>query len=220
MFIIEGYGLSQKTIDSFNCRTVYLESEHGESITLSLQEVLKGQMELTQAIFCLTNELQSNTTYFLKYSNQTKEETIEMRKWNSDIQEYENVFWRTSENKSSSPLSPNLTIEFEHTEVDYFGCGPAAHAVFDIEYSLNSEAWYFTEVVELGTNKKSTYYLDEWDGKLFVGHGMCSGAFRFNDKGKYKVRFTPMNTAGESLKSTAWKIFDSPFSNAKTHLED
>ena len=45
---------------------------------------------------------------------------------------------------------------------------------------------------------------------------MCSGAFTFTRKGKYKVRFTPMNTDGKSLKTTGWRTFESPFMNDKS----
>jgi hypothetical protein len=42
---------------------------------------------------------------------------------------------------------------------------------------------------------------------------MCSGAFTFKNNGKYKVRFTVMNTDGKELKSTEWTTFESPFKN-------
>ena len=42
---------------------------------------------------------------------------------------------------------------------------------------------------------------------------MCAGAFTFSEKGKYKVRFTPMNTNGKSLETTDWITFESPYMN-------
>jgi hypothetical protein len=74
-------------------------------------------------------------------------------------------------------------------------------------------------VIELSTNKKTTFYLTEWENKLNVGRGMCSGAFVFKDQGKYKVRFTPTNSDGESIQTTEWKIFDSPFVNDKPFIK-
>ena len=40
MFIIEGYAFSQKTINNFKERKIYLESESGELVELNLQEIL------------------------------------------------------------------------------------------------------------------------------------------------------------------------------------
>ncbi|MGJ8591814.1 MAG: hypothetical protein ACSHXF_04665 [Aquaticitalea sp.] len=216
MFIIQGYAMSQKTIESFKTRTVYLENENGELIELNLQEILKGQMELTQAIFCLTTELQPNSTYYLKYSEQTERETIEMRQWNSDKKENEKVYWKTTDKKSIANLNSNLTLEFDKTEVIHYGCGPDANAIFSIKNKPNSEIWYKTEVVNLKTDNKRTFYIKEWNEQLHVGQDMCSGAFTFENKGKYKVRFTPMNIDGKSLKTTDWTTFNSPFMNEKS----
>ena len=44
---------------------------------------------------------------------------------------------------------------------------------------------------------------------------MCSGAFLFKEKGKYKVRFTPMNIDGKMNKKSQWITFDNPYSNQK-----
>lgn len=215
IFIIQGYAFSQKTINTFKDRTIFLESESGEIIELNVQEILKGQMELTQAILCPLTELKPNTKYYLKYSNQTERESNEMRHWNSDKKEYEKVYWKTTDKKSIENLNSNLTLEFEKTNVIHYGCGPEANAIFNVKNKSESEIWYKTEVVDLSTNKTNVFYIKEWNGKLNVGHGMCAGAFTYNNKGKYKVRFTPMNTDGKSIKTTNWTIFESPFMNDK-----
>ncbi|WP_299212257.1 hypothetical protein [uncultured Aquimarina sp.] len=216
MFIIQGYALSQETINSFKNRVVYLESEGGELVVLNLQEILKGQMKLTQAIFCPSKELKPNTTYYLKYADQTEQEINQMKQWNPEKKESERVFWKTTEKKSLASLNLNLSLEFENTEVTRYGCGPSVNAIFKIKNKSASETWYKTEVMNLSTNSKTTFYKKERNGRLYIGHGMCSGAFTFDRKGKYKVRFTPMNIDGKSLKTTEWKTFDSPFMNYKS----
>ncbi|MBQ4822105.1 hypothetical protein [Aquimarina sp. MMG016] len=216
MFIIQGYSFSEKTINSFKNRAVYLESENKELIQLNLLEILKGQMYLTQAIFKPSQLLKPNTIYFLKYDEQTKNETREMMRWNTEKKERERVFWKTSNKKTTELLNANLEVKYQTTEVVHYGCGPSANAIFDINNNTTSEVWYKTEVLDLSTNKKTVFYIKEWNEKLNVGHGMCAGAFTFNRKGKYKVRFTPMNTDGKSLKTTGWKTFDSPFMNDKS----
>jgi hypothetical protein len=216
MFIIQGYAFSQKTINSFKNRNIYLESENGELIKLNLQEILKGQMQLTQAIFLPVSKLKSNTTYFLKYSKQTENEEREMMQYSREKKKREKIYWKTTNKKSIVAMNSNLIVEFEKTEVIHYGCGPSVNAIFKVKNKSKSEIWYKTEVVNLNTNNKKVFYIKEWNGKLNVGHGMCSGAFTYNDKGKYKVRFTPMNTDGKSLKPTNWKTFESPFMNNKS----
>ena len=216
LFIIQGYAFSQKTIDSFKGRTIYLESENGELIELNLQEILKGQMQLTQAIFGPVSELKTNTTYVLKYSDQTENEGREMLQYNREKKEREKVYWKTTDKKALVTLNSNLNIEFEKTEVVHYGCGPSANAIFNVKNKSESEIWYKTEVIDLTTNNKKIFYIKEWNGKLNVGHGMCSGAFTYKNKSKYKVRFTPMNIDGKSLKTTDWKTFESPFMNDKS----
>lgn len=215
MFIIQGYSMSQKTINSFENRTIYLESENGELIELNLQEILKGQMQLTQAIFKPTIELKPNTIYFLKYSDQTEDEGREMMQYNREKKEREKVFWKTKNKKSVEDLNSNLAIVFKKTETKLYGCGPSKNIIFDVNNKSESEIWYKTEVVEIETNKKTVYFIKEENGQLNVGHGMCSGAFIFNKNGNYKVRFTPMNIDGKSLKTTEWIIFKKPYYERK-----
>ena len=100
MFIIQGYAFSQKTIQSFEERTIYLESESGELIELNLKEFYTGQMQLTQAIFYPTSELKPNTKYFLKYSDQTENEGREMKQYNREKKKSEKVYWKTADKKS------------------------------------------------------------------------------------------------------------------------
>jgi hypothetical protein len=215
MFIIQGYSFSQKTINTFKSRIIYLESENGELIKLHLQEILKGEMSLTQAVFKPAKELKPNTIYFLKYTDQTENEGREMMQYNRKKKKREKVFWKTTIKKTIELLNSNLKIEFEKTEVVHYGCGPSANAIFNVNNKSKSEIWYKTEVIDLTTNKKTTYYITERNGKLNVGHGMCSGAFTFGRKGKYKVKFTPMNIDGKYLKTSNWKTFESPFMNDK-----
>ncbi len=215
MFIIQGYYFSQKTINSFKNRIIYLQSEKGDEVKLKLEEILKGHMQLSQAIFSLTRELKKNTIYYLKYSDETEEESREMKQYNKEKKKFEKVYWRTTNKKLKPSIDSNLNIQFKKTNIVHFGCGPSADAIFSIKDKSKSEIWYRTEVVDIDRKVKTVYYLKGRKEELYVGHGMCSGAFTFNRNSKYKVRFLPMNTDGKSQKMTDWKIFESPFKNDK-----
>lgn len=214
-FIIQGYATSKRTVESFRNRKIFLESDKGELTELILIEILEGEKSLTQAIFKVSKELLPNTLYHLKYSNETELESKEMMQYNRERNIREKVYWKTTDKKLYEALDSNLKIMFEKTETEFFGCGPAANAIFRIENKGSSEIWYKTEVIELETNKKNIFYITEWNGKLNVGHNMCSGAFVFKQKGKYKVRFTPMNIDGKELATSNWTTFESPFQSNK-----
>ena len=141
-------------------------------------------MSLTQAIFKPSKELKLNTTYYLKYSDQTELETIEMRQWNSETKEREKVYWKTTDKKSINDLNSNLNIEFKKTEVKFYGCGPSVYAIFNITNQSEYEVWFKTEVLNISSNKKTVYYIKVENEELNVGHGMCAGAFTFEDDGK------------------------------------
>ena len=215
MFIIEGYAYSQQTVESFKNRNVYLIDENGEKINLKLIEIIKGQMSLTQAVFKVESQLKPKTKYFIRYTNETVSEISERKKYNSNINKSEEIFWETNENENTELLNPNLKLKFDKTNVIHYGCGPSANAIFEVSNSSKSETWFKTEVLEISTNTTTTFYLTSYENKINVGHGMCSGAFTFKNNGKYKVRFTAMNTDGKELESTEWTTFESPFKNDK-----
>lgn len=217
MFIIEGYAFSQKHIEALKNRKVYLESASGEKITLELQEILRGQMQLTQAIFRPQSRLSPNSRYYLKLSAATNEDQLKDfdDRYNYEKKEREPVFWETTNLEHSAPLNDNLTIEFTETSVEFYGCGPAANAVFTVSGKDDAQVWYKAEIEDLTTGKRSAYYIREWKNRLHVGHGMCSGAFTYKKEGEYKVRFTPLNIDGKEIKTTSWTSFESPFMNAE-----
>jgi hypothetical protein len=112
-------------------------------------------------------------------------------------------------------INQSLKIDYQKTDVIHYGCGPSSNAIFNVSNRNSIEIWYKTEVIEISTKTKTIFYITDLENKLNVGHGMCSGAFSFKSSGKYKVRFTPMNIDGETLKTTEWKVFNSPFANDK-----
>lgn len=216
MFIIEGFARSQATILSFKTQKLYLESERGDLIELGLQDILVGQMFLTQAIFKPCQQLETNTKYYLKYQNQTENEISGFVKYNYKTNREEVIFWETKDQIISKEINSSLEVEFLETTVSPFGCGPATNATFAINNSAEDEIWFKTEMVELVSNTNTVFYLNAKSSTLDVGHGMCAGAFRYKETGSYKVRFTPINLDNKALATTDWIIFESPYLDPKS----
>jgi hypothetical protein len=212
-FIVEAYRFSNeiKFIENFRKSKVFLRSENGDMIQLRLQHIFKGQFNLTQAIFKPMESLMPNCIDELQIEGSAYEN---FERYNPQAGKYEKVYWKTSSKHNIEVLNNPYMLQFQQTQIQYFGCGPEANAIFEIDTQDTSvEIWYKAELVELATQKKSTYIITSWKGKLYVGHDMCSGAFTFKAKGKYGVRFTPMNTDGVSLPTTTWEYFDTPDEN-------
>ncbi|MDW7695334.1 hypothetical protein R9C00_27900 [Flammeovirgaceae bacterium SG7u.111] len=171
-------------------------------------------MDLTQAVFKPSIKLELNKKYFLKFSHLTESENYhELTRYNSSNAEHEPVAWEVTESHSPE-LNLNLSLKFVQMEVEYYGCGPAAYAVFQPNNLPESEVWYKTEVYDETTKTSSTFIIGARTGIIRVGHGMCAGGFTFNNEGSYKVRFTPMNIDGKKLNTTKWKTLESPFKNS------
>jgi hypothetical protein len=209
--LIEGYAMDQETIEGFKALPPYLETETGEKIMLELLDINQGQMSISQAMFKPVTSLKPHTDYYLNFQRAEQNEKENPTRFNYEKEERERVVWSTSDLKNSKTLSDQSAISLERTNVELFGCGPAANAIFEIKNPEDQETWYQTEFVDLDTGKSTTYILTTHENKLYVGHGMCSGAFTYSKTGNYKVRFTPMNTDGELSKITQWFTFESPF---------
>ena len=209
-FIIQGYALSQKTINNLKENKVYLEDHQKNKIELEIIEILKGEMELTQAILKPKRQLEPNTIYSLRILDLNKIDRNSLYRWNSNRKKREPISWKTKDIIYNDLLNSNLELEYYKDEATLYGCGPAVYSVFNIKNVDEKEIWYRTEVVNIKTKSKTTYILVNKGNKLSVGHGMCAGAFTFKDKGKYKVRFTPMNTDGKMSKPTKWINIKNP----------
>ncbi|TDN80811.1 hypothetical protein DET49_13023 [Salegentibacter sp. 24] len=209
--LIQGYAMDQKTIRGFEELPPYLETESGEKVMLELLAINEGQMSLTQAIFKPVTSLKPNTDYYLNFQRAKQNEKEDPTRYNSEKKERERIIWSTTNTKDLKPMDSELEITFDKTNVEWYGCGPEANALFKINNTKGQEIWYRTEFVDLETGKSSTYILNTWKDKLYVGHGMCSGAFTYAKTGKYKVRFTPMNIDGKISKTTKWFTYESPF---------
>jgi hypothetical protein len=217
IFIIEGYINSQLTIKSFKNRKVYLKTENEILIELNLIEILVSQ-DVSQAVFKASKTLLPNTKYFLFYENQTNREKSEMLEYNQDSGKREQIFWQTTNLIEQNNIDSNLKITYSKNEIKPYGCGDSVNSVFNISSENDSEIWFKTELIEISTGQKTIMYLTSRESKLYVGKGMCGGAFKYKSKKKYKVSFTPMNIDGKQLESTKWIEFKSPFDTENNYL--
>jgi hypothetical protein len=51
------------------------------------------------------------------------------------------------------------------------------------------------------SGNETSYYVEPVKGNLNIGHGMCSGAFNFDEGDDYEIEFSIMDESGNM---TAW----------------
>ena len=211
--ILEGYGASQDIIDSLNKGyEVYLESD-GEKIPLNVRYSNKGGFRLTQSVLTPSKKLVVGKTYYLKVNNTGKNEQSPLKRWNTKLKKYEPVSWRIT--KGMDTASPTFLKQPKmiNTRTVHYGCGPAVYAMFNVPVMGQSEVHIKTQLVSIENKDTTTYFLNfSKPDTIEVGHGMCSGAFNFERKKTYKIRFMLFSASGNSdNKWSNWVLFNSPF---------
>jgi hypothetical protein len=102
----------------------------------------------------------------------------------------------------------------EHTGNSYeeLGCGPSIKAIFQMDAEDASEIWVRVELKALKTGRTDRYILSLGDdGRLEVGHGMCSGAFSFLEDSEYEARFKLLDASANANEQwSEWIPFDNP----------
>jgi hypothetical protein len=200
IFVLDGYAESQNVILGLNKKhNIYLKNGN-KKIKLIVTEICVGQFYLTQAVLKPETELEAGLEYTIYIDSLPEYESF--RKYNKTTQKYETVTYRViAERDNEKPQLETKPKELKKTLVHY-GCGPSIHVVFSNPAKDNSDIIVKTTVKDLKTGKETTYYIEPEGDKIKVGHGMCSGAFDFEDNSNnYEVEFSFMDASGNL---TAW----------------
>jgi hypothetical protein len=205
IFVLEGYEHSQKVILGLNKEyPVYLKSGN-QKIKLIITELNVGQFRLTQAVLKPETELEVGLEYRMYIDHLPEYESF--NKYNTTTDKYEPVIYKVAADRDTE--KPQLTtnpIEIDKSLV-YYGCGPSIHVVFSNPAKDNSEIIVQTTVKDLKTRKETTYYIRPDGDKIKVGHGMCSGAFDFDDDSQnFEVEFSFMDASGNLTPWTGERI--------------
>ncbi|OYQ45085.1 hypothetical protein CHX27_06870 [Flavobacterium aurantiibacter] len=205
IFVIDGYATSQKIIIGLGTTyKVYLKSAD-EKIKLNVQELLVGQYNLTQAVLKPEKILAVGKEYELVIENLGDLES-QVTRYNDSTKQKEKIKWTAS--NFIDTVSPNWTSkpEFTSSSYDMYGCGPATFANFTFAATDNSEFLIKTTVKNKSTGKETTFYLQAVDQLISVGHGMCAGAFDFQDGDKFEVAFSLFDASGNITHWTGDKL--------------
>ncbi len=190
ILVIEGYGSSQDLL--FNIGKSYHAYLTSPDATIELQpvKILKGQFSVTQLFLQPKTPLIPESKYTLRLLNANKKEVI--------VQGLEGKEWEII--SATDKKIPVFITAPEYTGYTFtpFGCGPAVYYQFCVCIKDESPTLIYTRVKEEKSGKIMEYYLTPSSGILKVGHGMCHGAFCFNEEETYEFSFSLMDAAGNT----------------------
>ncbi|MES2616707.1 MAG: hypothetical protein V4613_02450 [Bacteroidota bacterium] len=204
IFILDGYAESQGIILNLNKKNnIYLKNGN-KKIKLNVIEICVGQFYLTQAVLKPEKELEVGLEYTMHIDSLPEYESFD--KYNKITQKYEPVTYTVVAGRDTiKPILTGIPKELKKTLIHY-GCGPSIHVVFSNPATDSSDLIVKTTVKNLKTGLETTYYISIGGDNVCVGHGMCSGAFDFDDSDNYEVEFSFMDSSGNLTPWTGDRI--------------
>jgi hypothetical protein len=202
-FLLTGFSASQMIIESLNSKyPVYLVADD-HRVSLNVVKTNKGMYELTQALLHPTRELIVGKTYYLKIDS--------LDAWSQTL--LTDICWTVSDKKDL--IQPEWEKEpiISSEIVELYGCGPEVYVIFDLSVIDESKVLVNTELIDLETNESTKYFLTpNKESKLYIGQGMCAGAFSLEKISQCKVRFELWDLSGNKTEMwTNWIEFESPY---------
>ena len=219
MFVLTGYAESQHVILGLNKKhAIYLKSGN-KKIKLLVTEVCVGQFYVTQAVLKPETALETGLVYTMYIDNLPEYERFE--KYNRATKEYEPVRYTVVGGMDQEkPTLSDQPKELKKTLV-YYGCGPSIHVVFSNPAIDSSDVMVKTTVKNSKTGEETTFYIEPEGNNIKVGHGMCSGAFVFDDSKHYEVEFSFMDASGNLTAWTGDRIkFTKPTERTDNYKDD
>jgi hypothetical protein len=194
IFMIEGYASSQQIILELGKKhQIYLKNGDNK-IKLIVSEVCVGQFLLTQAILKAETEPIAGLEYTVCIDGLPEYETL--NRYNAKTGKREAIKYKILAEKDE--IAPKMNQKPKEIEKSFvpFGCGPEIYVIFDNRISDNSELLAKTSLKNKSTGKETTYYIPVAGNEISIGHGMCSGAFIFDEGKEFEIEFSFMDASG------------------------
>lgn len=203
MIILEFYGSSQQLIPELNKKyPVYLKSSQGKT-SLFVKQILKGQFRITQVLLMPDKPLDALLTYTFRIDKLPKEESV-----GSMYGKKATVFTVNSAAGKSKPVFEQEPSECKKTFAS-FGCGPARWVYFKVVLSDTACRLIKASVKSTISGEVTEYILPIENGVVKIGHGMCSGAFSFEEE-HYAIVFSLLDPEGKESGKSGTIRFTAP----------
>lgn len=204
IFVLNGYAKSQDVILGLNKKhNIYLKSGN-KKIKLLVTEICVGQFYLTQALLKPETKLEAGLEYTITIDSLPEGESL--KRYNEKIKQYVSIKYTVLANIDIvHPIVTSRPLEIDKSYA-HFGCGPAMSVNFDFPIKDSLEVLIKTTVKNIKSGIETTYYIKPVNNQIQVGHGMCSGAFTYDEGNDYEVEFSFMDASGNLTTWTGERI--------------
>lgn len=208
MILLEGFGNDQPYIAALAAGGTARLVAGKQKITLRLDALHAGAFGLTQAVLVSPRTLKAGTRYTLDLRGPDGKRV--------PITTYVDgrsrpMSWTTARGKLA-PLRMRGAPKVGGQSYQRYGCGPASYVELSVPAASGAPVAVEVALTELGgkgANPTSTYVVPVRDGKLRIGHGMCSGPFRITGaERRFEVELTALDAAGRSVELRRPIAFD------------
>ncbi|MFZ5438759.1 MAG: hypothetical protein ACOZQL_02060 [Myxococcota bacterium] len=189
-FVVQGYGLAQDAVKTIASRHPRLVTSAGEEFPLKVVELHVGEFHLTQAVLSPKGALTPGVQYTLRFDQPDGPERFWLSKDTSPT-------WFVGPDADFVPPRWKAAPTPLPSAVKEYGCGPAIEAQLAVQLDDASPVLVRARVT--GPDQRPREYLLRLkDGKLIVGHSMCSGAFVLDPEGEWQLELTAVDLAGNT----------------------
>ena len=212
-----GWGKSHELLNQLGDKhRIYLLSEKDE-IDLIQRDYKKGEKSWSQVLLTPKRELTLGLEYVLVAEIKHPDDELYLnlrrmpRRGGMDRARW-TVVKSSTENKSSDPIEATLKT----SNVQKFGCGPAVENRYTTNDEINNDQFILTQILEIESGKLSEYYIIKKNDELKIGHGMCSGPYKFKRNNSYKIRFSA-DYVNEISEEINWVSCPNPWENEEKY---
>ncbi len=195
LIILEFYANSQQYVKGIGTTFPAVLISGKEKVVLNVIEVLQGEMMVTQVVLKPATELIAGNEYTLALQHLPNKDPGPAR-YSSLTNKWEALRFtvNTTLDNDIPVISTVPTLKKKTYAV--YGCGPAKWVYFNLTGIDQSELFVRTTVKNKATGKSTTYILKLKEGQVQVGHGMCSGAFNFDNGNEFEITFQLFDQSG------------------------
>lgn len=181
LLLVEGYGDAQEKVSHLKDGDAYLVSDN-EKIPLLVWRSYRGALRIVVVALTPAKPLTRGKRYSVQFPF-----SADHTDWMVAGADHDPPRW-TSQVK---------VLDKSWTE---FGCGPASEVWLDVPLSESPSAVLVTVAATKGA-PENAMILPVRDGKVMLGHGMCSGAFEFSAEQEYQATVMGLDLARNPTQS-------------------
>ena len=195
---------------------IYLFSDF-EEIDLVKKDFKRGDKSWSQVLLTPIRELTVGLEYVLvaEISNPDDELYLNLKRMPRHGG-MGRARWTVVENSTGTKTSNSIETTLKSSRIQKFGCVPAVENSYTTNDEIKNDQFILTQILEIESGKLTEFYVIKTNDELRVGHGMCSGPYKFAQNNSYKIRFS-LDYLNEITDEMNWVNCPNPWENQEKY---